>query len=358
MRIARPIAWLALSCLLLCGCQRTGEVENQAYVLVLGLDRAPDGAVRLTARVPKVGKGSAGEVEEQPGGGKYMTFTATGADWPQACEALERVTPRPLNLSHIEMAVVSRSLASEADFPALFRRVVQTPHLYTTARFVVCEGSAEAFVNAQEAVVGERLSAELKAMLTHYSDAGYIPDSTLAYYDYAVQSIYSDPVAIYAQLDWEASPMRQRYGGAAVFREGVCAGVLNADETRLLRLIRSETRTLTLAVDGETVELTAEGSAKRRVAMNTTAAALMIDIRLSTLDEIDEDERDSITNRLRVFIVNLIVKCQNMGVEPFGFSERAAARFATVPQWLASDWRSLYAAAQASVNVRIDRRVP
>ncbi len=56
MRVTRLFVLIALPCLLLCGCQRTGEVENQAYVLVLGMDRAEDGLLRLTARIPKVGK--------------------------------------------------------------------------------------------------------------------------------------------------------------------------------------------------------------------------------------------------------------------------------------------------------------
>ena len=38
-----------LCALLLCGCGVSGEVENQAYVLVLGVDRADDGQLELTS---------------------------------------------------------------------------------------------------------------------------------------------------------------------------------------------------------------------------------------------------------------------------------------------------------------------
>ena len=351
MRIARILAWLLLPCLALGGCQRTGEVENQAYVLMLGLDRGQDGLLRLTARVPKVGRSGSGDGELASGGGKYLSFTASGADWPQACEALERATPRPLNLSHIGMIVASRTLASEAGFPALVRRVARTPHLYTTARFVVCEGSAGDLVSAQEAVIGQRLSAELQAMLAHYADEGTIPDSSLADYDYAVYSIYSDPMAILARLDDQGSPV---YAGTALFREGVCVMTLDADQTRLLRLIRGEAKGLDIALDGRTVELTAEGRAKRRVATGAEGTLLGLEVRLSTADEVTDSDIERVANRLRYSFVDIIEQCQRAGVEPFGFSERAAAGYATVPQWLSSDWRSRYASAQIRADVRVD----
>ena len=350
MRIARIMAWLLLPCMALGGCQRTGEGENQAYVLMLGLDRGQDGLLRLTARVPKVGRNSSGDGGQASGGGKYLSFTASGADWPQACEALERATPRPLNLSHIDMIVASRTLASEAGFPALVRRVAQTPHLYTTARFIVCEGSAGDLVNAQEAVIGQRLSAELQAMLAHYADEGTIPDSSLAEYDYAVYSIYSDPLAILARLDDQGSPV---YAGAALFREGVCVMTLDADQTRLMRLIRGEAKGLDIDLDGRTVELTAEGRVKRRVTTRAEGTLLGLEVRLSTANEITGSEIDQITNRLRYLIDDIIERCQRAGVEPFGFSERAAAGYTTVSQWLSCDWRSRYAAAQIRADVRV-----
>ena len=58
---------LAALCMALSGCQVTGEVENQAYVLVLALDSADDGDLTLTVRVPQIGK-SGGKGEQEKGG--------------------------------------------------------------------------------------------------------------------------------------------------------------------------------------------------------------------------------------------------------------------------------------------------
>lgn len=362
MRTARLAAWLIALCLALTGCQRTGEVENQAYVLILGMDRAEDGALRLTAQVPRIGKSAPGG-NDKPGGSDYLGFSVEGADWPNAREALERATPRPLNLSHIEMIVVSRALAAEERFPTLMRRVVQTPHLYATARFVVCEGSAKAFVEAQQTIIGTRLSAELRAMLTHYVEAGYVPDSTLADYYYATGSIYSDPVAIHARLDdasqgegegVQASPMRHSYEGAALFREGRLVGLLDAGETQLLELLRGGAKTFNCDLNGSTLEMTPE-SVQKRVLTEGNAATLDVALTLSTLDTLEDDEARIAEARLQAAVEALIRRCQGLGTDPFGFSERAAGRFSTVPEWLESRWCERYAAAEVRVIVRIAR---
>lgn len=355
-------------CLLLSGCRHTGEVENQAYALILGMDRLPDGRLRLTVRVPRIGDSAAADGGKGEKGSKYLTFSAEAEGWPDACEALERATPRPLNLSHMELVVISRVLASQAGFEDLIQRVAQTPHLYTTARLIVCEGSAEAFVKSQDTVIGTRMSAELNAMLTHYIGAGFIPESTLADMYYASRSVYSDPVAIYARLEeasgqetapGEASsgipetPMKQRYEGTALFRGGVLVGTLNADQTRALCLIRGNTRSIPLDVDGRAVDLTLEDGPNLRVLHNDRGAVLRVDMRFSASDAVSQDRLRSVSDRMWSVFMDLISHCQSLGIEPFGFSERAAGRFATLREWLDSDWRRQYASADADVRIEI-----
>ena len=359
MCVKKLFALAVALCLLLCGCQRTGELENQAYVLILGLDRLPDGGLRLTARVPKIGN-SAPDGGQGGQGGKYLTFAAEGADWADALEALERATPRPLNLSHIVLLVISRAAASQAGCFELLRQVAETPHLYTTARLVVCDASAGDFIGGLDTVIGTRLSAELKAMLSHYAEEGFIPRSSLADYYYAAGSVYSDPVAAYARLSAEpggsaeSSPMKQRYEGAALFREGRFIGALGPEDARLLSLIRGDTGALTLDLNGRAVELTLQGGAKRRVDIGEGGARLRVDMGFSTLEALSEDRLRSVTDRIRSSVTDLIARCQALGCDPFGFSERAAARYATLSAWLSSGWRRMY--AEASVDVRIRLR--
>ena len=114
-------------------------------------------------------------------------------------------------------------------------------------------------------------------MLTHYAAKGFVPDSSFAEVCFSTGSFYSDPVAIRAGLVEGAdatsdaasessaderrilaSPMRQLFSGAALFREGILVARLDAERTKLLSLIRGETKSICCEHDGRTVELTVE----------------------------------------------------------------------------------------------------
>ena len=372
MRVRRLLPVLLAAVLALGGCRVSGEVENQAYVLVLGVDRLADGSMRLTARVPQIGKSA--EPGKDAGSAGYLTFSGSGFDYPQALKALEQATPRQSNLSHIKMIVVSEALASEADFAALIAHIAQTPHLYTTARFVICEGEAKDFVDAQRAVIGTRLSTEIEAMLDQYAQYGYIPRSSFAEAYYLSNSAYADPVAIHAtlqdaqsadapaaaQIDPPApddsaaqSPMRLRYSGAALFRNGQWVGTLDAGQTQLLGLIRGQVASLPFSCDGRAFTLTREGAVRREVKIDAGGVALSAALSFTTLDDVCEADIERLESSLSEALADLIRTCQALGTDPFGFADSAAGFFATLPAWQAFDWRSRYREATVTVNVEI-----
>lgn len=369
MRI-RLAALVLLGCVLaLSGCRVTGEVENQAYVLVLGLDRLPDGRLELTARVPQIGKGNSKEKEDSGSG--YLLFAASGDDWPDALQLLEQVTPRPMNLSHIELLVASEPLAREESFGELIARVAETPHLYTTARFVVCEGRAADFIEAQEPVIGTRLSSEIDAMLAHYAETGVVPSSSFAEVCYLSNSIYSDPVAIRgftAAGDTPAvslidpgepvdgsvrSPMRQRYSGAALFRDGRLVGWLDAGQTRILGLICGEARSLSFECGGRSCLFTLVDPVRRGVGISGDDAALSLRVTFGTLDAVSAEELRVLEAEIRDEISAVIRACQALAIDPFGFADCAAGRFATVSDWRSYEWREHYQTASLDIGVSI-----
>ncbi len=360
---------LALLMMALTGCRVSGELENQAYVLVLGLDREPGGALNLTAKVPQIGK--SGDSSEASGG-EYLLFTGSGDDWPQALEALEQATPRQMNLSHIEMLVVSETLARQEGFATLANRVAETPHLYTTARFVVCEGRARDFIDAQETVIGTRLSSEIDAMLDHYAEHGYIPEASFADACYAMSSFYADPVAIHGSLasedqaaaaltrppempSGEASPMAQRYSGAVLFRSGRMVGTLSPAQTALLSLIRGGRIALPVECSGKRYALTPEGAPQRHVLFEDDRLTLRVDARFSTPDDLCDADARALEAILEADMAGVIAACQSLETDPFGFAEAASGRFSTLDEWRAWRWDQRYASAAVDVRITICR---
>ena len=359
LKLAALIVVLGLA---LTGCQDTGEVENQAYVLVLAIDRAEDGALALTVRVPRIGSGGSKSDKADSGGSPYLTFSVSAPSWSRALDELQWATPRRINLSHIETVVASEELAAQPSFPELMNAIADTPHLYTNARLVICAGSARAFLEAGETVIGARLSSEIRTMLSQYARQGYIPDACLAEACYCANGIYGDPIAIWAELEEyqegaDASgimktPMRQRFSGTALFHGGRFVHALSRAETRLLGLIRGQCATLTYMWRNEAVELSVHSVASKAL-VRQEDVILSLQAALSAPDGLSDADRSALEASVRGDILRLISACQRLGVDPFGFAESAAGHFTTVGQWTAFDWKSHYVRAAADIDVRI-----
>ena len=361
MRVIRLTVAALVIIMLLDGCGLSGEVENQAYVLELGIDMADSGALELTARVPRIGKSK--EAGDDGGDGDdYLTFSVAGADWSQALEALQWATPRRTNLSHIEALIVSESAAASPLFPELLRRVIETPHLYATTRLVVCQGRAGDFIRAQKTVIGTRMSAEMYAMFRHYADLGYIPDTCLADVAYGAEAFYSDPVAIWARLpdgnpsgaSILESPMEQRYGGAALFRAGRFVAGLDLWQTRLLNLVRGSVKEISLECDSASCQLCVNSGPRLRVVRDDGNARLELSVALTAMDDPDADV-GQMEATLRRDVEALIRRCQALRVDPFGFADRAAMGFLTIPDWLSWDWRGQYSEADVGIQISVSR---
>ena len=364
MGMLKLVAFIAILGLTLSGCQEIGEVENQAYVLVLAMDHAEDGALTLTARVPKIGKGGGkGEAGDSPNS-PYLTFAVTAPSWSRALDALQWATPRRINLSHIEMIVASGELAAQPGFPMLMNEVADTPQLYTNARFIVCAGNAGAFLEAGDTVIGARLSDEIRAMLSQYAHQGFIPDVSLADVCYCANGIYGDPVAVWGDAAGKAfgegggspvkeSPMRQCFSGAALFRGGRFARALSPRETRLLNLIRGQGNTLFYQWGDSIVELSCDNPVRRRVALDGDGVTLSLALSLRAPAGYSDSDRALLEASITSDIARLVEGCQRLGCDPFGFAEAAAGRFPTVPEWTAFNWRARYARAALTIAVGV-----
>lgn len=371
MRAKRLIILLILS-LLLGGCSPSGEVENQAHVLVLGVDREPSGGICLTMRIPRIGKA---ETKSTGGSGEYLVLSAEGDDYSQAHEYLQWAATRDINLSQLRLLAVSEELAREGAFPQLIRTIAASHHLYTAARFVVCQGSAKAFISGQEITIGTRLSSELDAMFDHYAAHGVIPDSTFADLYYASASVYSDPVAIWGFPSEKApggsqeaaalldpnddqdalveSPSSRYYLGTAVFREGRLVHHLDSAQTRFFGLIAGQRITFGYEIGGRAVEVSSTGSTQKRVTISGENTAVHLEITLNTIDRLSAEEARTIEAEIATGIRTTILDCQRAGVEPFGFAQKAARSFTTLQEWAAFDWKSRFAGAKVEVRIHV-----
>jgi len=377
IRIAFLFALLA-AVLLLSGCSRSSQVENQAYVLVMGLDRLEDGKLQLSARIPRISGGASDASGGQSEGGNYTQLSIAAEDFETALEKLNWAVPRDLNLSHMKLIVISRRLAEEADCRNLIENIAQTERLFTSTRVVVCEGEAEAFVKAIEPVIGTRISTDVDALFDHYTSSGYVPSSSLADLYYQTESVYSDPMITYAILDEQnkteeskneraaaavlsesieeissdyKSEIPNRYLGAAVFSEGSLCGVLDGTQTIIANLLRNDVDAFRYKYDDQSLGVVPSRQAFVHVETMDEGAVIRIDAKLSISAQEERPDEARLRAMLEKEITSTIHAAQPMGAEPFGFAEKAAANFRTLDEWIEYNWPEKFMDAEIQVEL-------
>lgn len=369
---------LLFSSLMLAGCSDMANLEDQAYVLVLGADISDGGMIELSIQIPKLG--SSGESQSGGNSGKdssYLIISAKGKSYQDALEALKWSATRELNLSQIKMIVVSEALSKSSAFSPVVTAIAETYHLYTASRFVICEGSASEFISGHETVLGAQLSDELDAMFDHYTELGCIPSANFADVYYAMRSIYSDPMVIWgfpspesktddkpaaAMLGSDAemksmtkTPSSRHYLGSVVIKDGMFAEKLNAHHTLFANLIAGNISTFSYDLNGQTYQLAALERPRTKVTIYEGRAKISIKLRLSAIAQNSSLERNDVAPAIKQDIIDTIAHCQNIGIEPFGFAGKAASNFLTIDRWRAFDWHKCFSNADKEVSVQVMR---
>lgn len=369
------LAAALLFCMLLSGCSQSSQVENHAYVLVMGMDRLEDGQIQMTVQIPKISGGSGESSGQGSGQENYTQLTVKAEDYEAALEALNWASPRDLNLSQIKLLVFSRKLAEETRFGEIIESIAQTERLYTAARVAICEGKAKDFVSAIQPNIGTRISTDINAMYEHYISSGYVPESSLADLFYLTKSVYSDPMVTYAMLSEEKQPSKQvqpasalsqpiaevsdsyesdiptRYLGAALFANGRLQGVLSGSQTMMANLLKNDVDAIRYSCDGQTLNVVPTRSVYVKVDTGGGRPKISINAKLSIAAQERRPNEDVLRSSLTTDMKNTIRAAQDMGVEPFGFAERAARNFLTLDDWLEYDWHEQFKNAEIDIKL-------
>lgn len=354
---------------LLPGCSEDRQIENQAFAVILGLDVNADGSLALTVQIPK--PNGAGDQKQAE---KYQYISASGQSFSEALELLKLSSPHHLNLTQVKMIVASESLAGRESFPTVLSELAETYTLYATSWFVVCGGKTDDFLHRQEALLAGGASSSLAAILEHHSRLGSIPFCTFADLYYHTNSVYSDPIAVYAAFPGDGSPIEEVpadvhpqglpveqsegiiYSGGALFRDGVMVGRLTAGEMMFCSLLRGRIHELNCAIDEGAFYVQTAGRARLSYTLDQDPMRILYDQTLHVYPRSGQDDTTELEDWLKARIGEVVTKCQLVGVEPFAFSESAARTFPALKDWQAFDWRSRFGNAELMFELKLDLR--
>ena len=356
---------LLLCCLIaltLAGCSEDRQVENQAFVVILGLDIREENELGLAAIIP----GETGKSDDPSGESAYELYKSAGRTFPEALETLTMVSPRRVNLTQTKMIVLSEALARSMRCASLLQELAETYTLYSSSFFTVCEGEAGIFLKCMIPELSAGAPGSLAALMEYHSEQGTIPGTTFADVYYRSHSVYSDPIAVLAGLeekrapvssgsDDEGKPATQQkpvYAGGALFRDGVMAGKLDAEQMAYANVLQGKVKEISFFHDNWGVRALVDGRPHFKIDTSVKPSAVTCTLMLRAYPLVGSPGLADIKTRIEQEMLAVLQKCADLRVEPFGLAELVACRYPTIQKWEDVDWREMF--ANARIVLRID----
>ncbi|WP_174735189.1 Ger(x)C family spore germination protein [Mesobacillus harenae] len=248
--------------LLLAGCWDQRELEERAYVIAIGLEKAGDkeedkGQVKVTYLIanPEVGTQASGGASDEP---PQETLTIPASDFINSRNIANVVIGKEISYDLLRTILVSEELARDQHFLRLIYNANKDREVKRSTQLIISKESASEYFKNNKPTLETRPHKFYELMLQRGIETGLIPNSeirsffriteadaslfTAAYTSSEQKPDYEnrDDEFIAGELPVSGEINKTQFIGSAVFKEGQMIGKLTGEETRLTGLLRLE----------------------------------------------------------------------------------------------------------------------
>ncbi|OZM58703.1 hypothetical protein CIB95_03805 [Lottiidibacillus patelloidae] len=381
-------------CILCAGCWEKKELEEQAYVVVIGLDKADEkGKIIVTFQIsnPQVGSVQKGDAGNESAS-EIVTFKAT--DLLTAREIANAFITRDISFNHMRNLVVSEELAKSDMLLRTIYSTLRERQLKRDIRLIVCKEEAKEFIRNNSPTFETRPHKYYQFMIRQVTDMGFSPTSTLHEYFLTAEGDADLFLSILAttkeesgsgdnedeykagQIDKEGGNKTQIMG-SAVFKEGKMIGTITAEETRLSYALNNTANILKMLVTYEDpikkdyrVAARLMKTGETKVKMNLETKTPIIDVEVpfslellaipSLVDYVQNKEnqtllKNSIEASLEKKTMKFIKQFQEeYKGQPFAWSLIARKHFLTLSEYKEYNWMKTFPKAKVNVKFNVD----
>lgn len=237
--------------LVLAGCNDRKEIEEQAFVIAVGVDKTDQPNIfRFTFQIanPEVGSST---TSPSPNESPQELVSVMGTDFLSATNAANSSVAKEITLEQVRVVIISSALAKSDEFIHLMQSAPSTVELRLNAELVVSKENAADFLHQNKPKMETRPHKYYQYMLDRAKETGIIPDAPLSRFFYITEGdadLFIAPLATTKQKEkpeyydedkYVAGEIplkganKTQFMGSAVFKEGKMIGELTGEETRI-----------------------------------------------------------------------------------------------------------------------------
>lgn len=250
---------LAIICSLT-GCWDRDELEDNAYVIGLGLDRSKhEGKIKVTMLIanPEVGsmQGGGGSTENPR---EIISFDAN--DFITAKGTANAIISRDISYDLLKVILVSEEFAKDPIFFPTINDTLKDKEIRMGSYLAVSKEKTYEYFRQNRPKMETRPHKYFQFMITHGIDNGFIPDSTLFRFFKTVERGTDLFLAMYTTAERQKNPPIKgedeylagqvnasgelddtQFIGSAVFKNGVMIDKLSGEQTRTVNILDDTT---------------------------------------------------------------------------------------------------------------------
>lgn len=257
MLILRKLTIIAISIIFLSGCWDSQNLEDQSFVIGIGVDKGQDNMIKITYIMPNPEYGTQAQGGSSSTSNKEV-ITMEGNDLISIKDRMNTVVAKKISYNQLQFIAVSEELASDNDFIRMMYDTTKDVEIRRDVKLLVTKQSAQEFLEKTHPKLEARVHKYYNLMIKGAGDTGLIPlQSQLLEYLRVTESKSDLFLAIYSGLPEETSNDNEKnnviagdtsfeghtnaiqFAGSALFREGKMIGKINGEETRIAQLLNN-----------------------------------------------------------------------------------------------------------------------
>lgn len=386
----------------LTACYDAKEIDNWAYVYSIGVDRGVSNALRFTFQIPALKQGnldtgggvSAGQ-EEENDSRSYATIAIDAPSFYSAVNMAETSFSRALNYMHTTYLVISEELAREG-VGLFINDMIRSRQIRRIMYIIIVKDKASRFVEEFDPVLTGAISKAQEGFIHQKDESGFIIDTSYHNFIRDLKTTYRMAAAPLAALndnsnfrldgpppensrpegDYYAGEIPRRGGnkvefmGTALFDGEKMVGQLTGNETRAMLMLKGEFTRAAISIDdpkkkNSRVTINTKLQKKPDITVDVSGEKPLVNVKLSLegdilgLQSAVEYESSKLKLELeKAFkeymkgqVDKTIDKCRALGVDVFGFGEKAVTHFLTIQEWEEYNWLGQFKDAEITTEV-------
>jgi len=383
----------AISALALAGCWDARELEEYAFVTVVGIDVGErDDTIRVTYQISKPRNFSSKESATSAENATEIVSLETRSLY--ASRNLVNVsTSRVLTLVQAKVLIVSEAFARRGNLLLELESLVRERDFRRDIILITCKGSAEEFIRENKPQLEKAPYRYYELITQTDSSTGLVPDTQL--HDFMVASEGSDRTALTmlagireddereAQVenlnDLTAGELRlegknkAQFLGAAVYKDQKLIGLLTGEETRMTQLVQGKVKQFNMYVedpddDGKIIALLARQQRQPNVRIDPFSDPIRVSIRIELDADLAGQQNPSrpvtsyeyiarleraVEEQIREQLEDVVEKSQNeLESDFFGLYQTARLQCMTERCWKNVKWERRFVEADIEIDVR------